>query len=160
MITAASTDLAQQQNSREKVPELLRQLYAIVTELESLFPGRSFTPDGHLVGSIGEVMAAHDYELELLDSSTETHDAKRGDLQIQIKATQCNSVALYAKPEHLLVLKLLPDGTSRTIYNGPGDKMWEKCGKVQKNGQRSIALSTLAKIMESVPENQRLPKVR
>ncbi len=45
----------------ERVPDLVGRLYEIVSELEALFPGRYFTPDGHLVGSMGEVMAAHDY---------------------------------------------------------------------------------------------------
>jgi len=42
----------------ERVPDLVGRLYEIVSELEALFPGRHFTPDGHLVGSLGEVMAA------------------------------------------------------------------------------------------------------
>lgn len=41
----------------------IRQLYALVAELEALYPGRHPTLDGHLVGSIGEVLAAHYYRL-------------------------------------------------------------------------------------------------
>ena len=48
------------------IPNLIRRLYAIVADLETAFPGRKFTPDGPLVGSIGEVLAAHRYGLELL----------------------------------------------------------------------------------------------
>ena len=33
----------------ERVPGLVGRLYKIVSELEALFPGRYFTPDGHLV---------------------------------------------------------------------------------------------------------------
>ena len=73
---------------RNKIPQLIERLYKIVAELESLFPGRKFTPDGHLVGSLGEVIAAHDYDLILLEASTKTHDARKGGKQIQIKATQ------------------------------------------------------------------------
>ena len=36
----------------------IRELYAITKELELQFPGRKFTPDGQLVGSIGEVLVA------------------------------------------------------------------------------------------------------
>ncbi len=36
-----------------EVPALLGNLYSIVARLEALFPGRKFTPDRHLVGSIG-----------------------------------------------------------------------------------------------------------
>ena len=41
-----------------EIPSLVQDLYSIVDRLEELFPGRRFTPDGHLVGSIGEVLAA------------------------------------------------------------------------------------------------------
>lgn len=34
----------------------VRELYAITKELELQFPGGKLTPDGHLVGSIGEVL--------------------------------------------------------------------------------------------------------
>ncbi len=37
-----------------EIPGLVSQLYAKVRELENLLPGRRFTPDGDLVGSIGE----------------------------------------------------------------------------------------------------------
>ena len=40
------------------IPSLVQELYSIVDRLDELFPGRRFTPDGHLVGSIGEVLAA------------------------------------------------------------------------------------------------------
>src|SRR5271169_6641589 len=83
------------ESKRNKIPELVKKLYEIVSELEGLYPGRKFTPDGHMVGSIGEVIAAHDYDLELLDASNETHDAKQGTKQIQIKATQGKSVSMY-----------------------------------------------------------------
>jgi hypothetical protein len=55
--------------SIETVPVLVREIYAIVAKLEATFPGRHFTPDGHLVGSLGEVLAAHFYGLELLPAS-------------------------------------------------------------------------------------------
>lgn len=62
--------------SMERAIELAQQLYRITRELTQLFPGRSFTPDGHLVGSLGEVWAQHLFDLELLPNSFETHDAK------------------------------------------------------------------------------------
>ena len=98
-----------------------------------------------------EVLAASRYGLELLTASSEIHDAKTPDGKfVQIKATQVKSVALRSKPEHLLVLKILPDGISEEIYNGPGKLAWEHCGKMQKNGQRSITLFKLKKLMQHV----------
>ena len=54
----------------DEVPALIRDLYAIVSKLESIFPGRHFTPDGHLVGSIGEALANTYYAIELCRAST------------------------------------------------------------------------------------------
>lgn len=145
---------------RDKIPELLERLYKIVGELESLFPERKFTPDGHLVGSLGEVIAAHNYNLVLLESSAATHDARKGNKLIQIKATQGKSVGMYGQPEHLIVLKLLKNGTAEEIYNGPGRSAWDNAGKLQKNGQKSISLSRLRELMKAVPEDLRVKKKR
>ena len=71
----------------DSIAQKIRELYAITTELESLYPGRKFTIDGHLVGSIGEVLVAERYGLTLLSNSTQTHDAEAKDGRlVQIKA--------------------------------------------------------------------------
>ena len=141
----------------EQVPELVRKLYALVKEFEALYPGRKFTPDGHLVGSIGEVVAAHRYRLSLHRTSQETHDAIAQDgRHVQIKATQAKAVALRAEPEHLIVLHLGRDGKAAEVFNGPGAIVWSSCGPMQKNGQRSISLSSLRKLMLQVPVSQRI----
>jgi len=143
----------------DEVPEKIRQIYKIVSELEEMF-GRRFTPDGHMVGSIGEVYAAYHYELELLTASTETHDAlSKNDLSVQIKATQSKSVGMRSEPEHLIVLGLKKNGTNFEIYNGPGSLAWSNAGKIQKNGQRSIGVSKLKKLMKQVVTSERLPRV-
>jgi hypothetical protein len=104
-----------------------------------------------LVGSIGEVLAAYYYKLELFHVSAETHDARSscGKL-VQIKATQGNSVGLRSKPEHLLVLKIHRNGEASEIFNGPGSVAWEAAGKMQKNGQRAISVNKLTRLMSSV----------
>jgi hypothetical protein len=65
-----------------QVPRLIRQLYAIAAELEAHFPGRRFTLDGHLVGSIGEILAALHDGLVLLPSSSEGHGAPAEDVAL------------------------------------------------------------------------------
>lgn len=143
----------------ERVPSLVRQLYQLVGELEAAFPGRRFTPDGHLVGSIGEVLAAHFYELELFRGSSECHDARSGDgRNVQIKATQGSRVALRSEPEHLLVIRLVRDGSFEEIYNGPGRLPWQLCGAHGSNGQRQISLVTLRRLMKDIPANVRLSR--
>lgn len=143
--------------SIEEVPGLVRSLYELVRQLEAHFPERKFTLDGHLVGSIGEVLAAHQYGLELLTGSAKGHDATAPDKrQVQIKATQAKSVGLRSEPEHLIVLRLTADGTATEIYNGPGALPWRHAGKQQKNGQRPIAVSRLELLMSKVAPADRL----
>ena len=146
--------------STDSIPKLVRELYAIVDELERLFPGRRFTPDGHLVGSVGEVLAAHRYGLTLLPASAECHDAVTKDgRRIQIKATQRRSVAIRGEPDHLIVLQLHRDGTSSEAYNGPGGPPWRNAGRMQKNGQRPISLAKLRALMDDVPGSERFPQI-
>lgn len=141
----------------QRVPELVGRLYALVAEFEALFPGRSFTPDGHLVGSIGEVIAAHRYGLLLHTASRAGHDAVAADgRQVEVKATQGSSVALRSMPEHLVVLYLGRDGQATEVFNGPGAIVWAACGGIQKNGQRAISLFRLRTLMKEVSSSQRL----
>ena len=129
----------------------IKQQYKITNELEQTYPGRKFTVDGHLVGSIGEVIVAEHYGLSLLPNSTKTHDAvsKEGK-QVQIKATQVKGIAISSEPDYLIVIRILPDGSWEEIYNGPGKAAWDNAGKMQKNGQRPISLSKLRNLMGSV----------
>jgi hypothetical protein len=144
----------------KQIPALVRELYSVVRKLEELFPHRRFTLDGHLVGSIGEVLASNIYGLELLPASVEAHDAKAPDgTLVQIKATQVKSIGLRSEPEHLLVLRILPDGRAEEVYNGPGTLAWANAGKMQKNGQRPISISKLIKLMEGVPREKQLAAV-
>ena len=79
----------------EMLEKKIRELYRITAELEEKYPGRRFTPDGHLVGSIGEVYAAEKYDLSLLEASCEKHDARSEDGRlVQIKITQTNRVSI------------------------------------------------------------------
>lgn len=145
---------------RNSVAEKIKALYEISHELEELFPGRHYTPDGHMIGSIGEALAASYYNLELFPASEETHDAKAPDGRlVQIKATQINRVSLSSEPEWLLVLKIHKDGTFLEEYNGPGKLVWEHCGKIQKNGQRPVSLTKLKELQTRVPQSERLKQM-
>lgn len=144
-----------------EVAEQLEALYAASTRLEVLFPGRKFTLDGHLVGSIGEVIAAYIFDLNLARGSTQGHDAyTRDGRQVEVKFTQGTSVALREEPAHLIVLHRHKAGSVRVAYNGPGGPVWASCGALQKNGQRPITLAKLGKIDALVADADRLPRVR
>ena len=148
-----------------EVRGLLDALYGATDRLESLFPGRKFTLDGHLVGSIGEVIAAYMFDLELNRASTMAHDAVCAvGRRVEIKFTQGRSVAIRHQPEHLLVLRRAPgtfEGTTiRVVYNGPGEIPWHAAGAMQSNGQRPISLTRLAALDGAVEAEARLPLKR
>ncbi|WP_218062794.1 hypothetical protein [Phaeobacter sp. B1627] len=143
------------------VANLLDDLYAAADGLESIFPGRKFTLDGHLVGSIGEVAAAYIFDLDLNPASTMGHDARsRCGRNVEIKLTQGRSVAIRHEPEHLIVLHRPIGGPLRVVFNGPGSLAWTAAGRMQKNGQRPISLSRLSQISQDVTPEGRLPEVR
>ena len=150
-------DTLQRRRRASRIPRLVTRIYEVVQELEELFPGRRFTPDGHLVRSIGEVLADHSYGIELCPPSFPGHEGRTEDGKLlQVKATQRGSIGLRSEPEMLLVLQLSPDGSFHEVFNGPGSIAWEAAGPVQKNGQRGISVSKLARLMESVPRDQRI----
>lgn len=143
----------------ERFQTLVKLLYATVGELESMFPGRHFTPDGHMVGSLGECLVADAYGLELMPASNKGYDALTQDgKQVEIKATQANTVAFRSQPEHTIVIKINSDGTFDEIYNGPGTLVWAQFvdKKRPTNGQYQITLGKLMKIMETVPDSEKL----
>jgi len=143
---------------KDQAAEKIKELYEISAELERLFPGRHYTPDGHMIGSIGEALAASYYGLELFPASAETRDAKAADGRlVQIKATQISQISLSSEPQWLLVLRIHRDGTFSEEYNDPGKLAWEHCGKMQKNGQRPISLAKLRILQAEVPDLARLP---
>jgi hypothetical protein len=131
---------------RVPLPEPVARIYEAVEELKKLYPGRSFTPDGHMVGSIGEVIAAEALGLELYRSSYPGHDAYDGTNHVQIKMTGGSGVAMYATCERLVVLRIVSPHEAEIVYDGPGEPAWAAAGKMGKNGQRPISLSTLRKI--------------
>jgi len=148
--------------NERRFPKLIRKLYELVAELEAMFPGRPFTPDGHMVGSLAECFAEYYYGLDLYPCSNRGHDAQLSDCQVEIKATQRNSVALRSGPKKLLVLKLLPDGSFEEIYNGPGAPVWALVESKPRpsNGQYQVRLSRLRELNKNVPHYDRLVRVK
>ena len=147
-----------------RFPKIIQEIYKLVKELEEMSEtkGRKFTPDGHLVGSIGEALAAYYYGLTLCNNSNKGFDALFGELEVEIKATQGNSIALRSKPQHLLVLKIGELGTFQEIYNGPGDLVWLKIKDkpLPKNGQYKVGVGFLKSLMAQVPLESKLIRIK
>jgi hypothetical protein len=138
-----------------QVPRLIRDLYKTVDELNRLFPGRPFTLDGHLVGSIGEVVAAYIYDLDLGPCSSPQTDAMTKDGQsVQIKLTGAKGTSYGMRwstpaPIHariLIALKFDPQTGFREIYNGDFPHALLQGRKDSSNGQLAISISKLEPI--------------
>ncbi|MHB8108642.1 MAG: DUF6998 domain-containing protein [Syntrophorhabdaceae bacterium] len=143
----------------EKLKVLVQQLYSTVSDLEEMFPGRPFTPDGHMVGSLGECLVAHAYGLKLLPPSCEGYDAVSADgRKIEIKATQGKSVAFRSCPEHAIKVKIRPDGSFEECYNGPGGIIWREFQGKKKpsNGQYQISITKVKKLATNLPDDVKI----
>src|SRR3954462_2198339 len=128
---------------RIKLPSCVATIYRAVEELQAKYPSRRFTPDGHLVGSIGEVVAAEALGLTLYPMSRAGHDAYDADGDVQIKMTAGGSVAMYAECVRLVVLRVVAPEEAEIVYDGPGEPAWANAGKPAKNGQRVVMLAEL-----------------
>ena len=135
----------------QELSDIIGEIYELTGRLEEMYPGRHFTPDGHMVGSLGEVIAADIFGLQLFEASHPIHDATDscGRL-VQIKATQGDRVALSDEPDFLIVLRISAEGRYEVVYNGPGRPVWEACGKMQKTGQRHLSVKKLKELAKSV----------
>jgi hypothetical protein len=148
--------------TQHRVLGLIGDIFKATDELQRAFPGRPFTPDGHLVGSIGEVVAAFLYDLELLPPNRANHDAITRDhppRHVQIKLTGGKrSIGLSGSPDYLVVLQLVDRTGFEEVYSGPGAPVWA-LAPVNKGRQRFIGLSKLRKLQEAVPETERVARV-
>ena len=132
-----------------RLPKPVSAIYEAVAELQALYPGRKFTPDGHLVGSIGEVVAAQALGLTLYPASQPCHDAYDANgRDVQIKLTGGRSIALYGSCDRLVVLRITSPETAEIVYDGDGEPAWNAAGAMGKNGQRPISLSKLKRLAQ------------
>lgn len=139
----------------------IERIFDAVAELERTYPGRLFTPDGILVGSLGEVRAAEAYKITLLPPNTPDHDAEdETNRMIQIRTNQGDAAYLKKEPEYLLALKLLKNGDIEEIYNGPGAAAWKLALQVKAdpNGYHTIRHSKLRKLMHDIPVSGKISK--
>lgn len=143
----------------EAAMEHVRILLDNVNALETMFPGRHFTLDGHLVGSLGEVAAAYHYGIELFPPSTERHDGFVGNRNVQVKITQTDNVLIGEEPEHLIVLYLARTGKIYEVYNGPGAIPWKTTGKPDKRGCKHLRVNKLMSLDGKIKPEDRIAAV-
>ena len=135
------------------IQPLVPELFRVIAELEAAAPGRHFTPDGHLIGSIGEVIAADRYGLTLTTASTkgiDAHDAQGR--AVEVKCTGKNkSVALRGhepSAERFNALQINRDGSAVEVYDGPAAPVLTAVAHkaMPDNGQRTITLNKLRQL--------------
>ena len=147
----------------EEEMELIRHkilsLIQIVSDLENQFPGRHFTLDGHLVGSIGEVISVYYYGINLYKSSAEVHDGIVDGKEVQIKVTQKNNIMISSKPEYLIVLYMTKDGHFYEVYNGPGKEPWDSVKNVDKHNNKHLSVNMLMKLDQTVADKERIKSI-
>jgi len=145
---ASSTLIAMNELNRRAI----REIFSACRSL-SESTGRPFSPDGHLVGSLGEVLAAELLGLTLMPPSNHGYDAVDSEgRKVEIKATTRRAVALSASgtfAERLVVIVLDDHGEGSIVYDGACDVAWAAAGKAGKNGQRSIGLTRLKGLRSS-----------
>lgn len=149
--------------NHKHLQELVQNLYKIVDELEAMFPDRQFTPDGLMVGNLGECLVADLYGLDLMPPSNKGYDARTKEgKRVEIKATQSDTVAFRSCPDHTIIIRILRDGTCEECYNGPGQLIWQNFENRKKpsNGQHQISVSKIRKLDKTIPRSQRIPRIR
>jgi uncharacterized protein DUF6998 len=117
-----------------------------------------------LVGDVGEVIAALEYDVVLHDVSQPNHDATTTDglRNVQIKATFKDSLTFKTVPDYYLGFKLYPDGRHEEVFNGPGKIIFERYRARKGCGETllSFPIAELRKLSEQVADGDRVAKRR
>lgn len=131
----------------------IREMFNAKNALNRAFPKKPFTPDGRMVGDIGEAIAEIYYQTTIdskirsnWDGVCENNSCNYRD--VQIKTTQKDETYLKKPPHegHLIVFKINPDGKWKCYYNGLISDVWNKMGGSGK--ERFIKLDKLSEIKE------------
>lgn len=149
-----------------EVSDLIIHLYEIVNELKQKY-NRPFTPDGHLLGSIGECLIADKYGLILEKPSVKGYDAKdKSGKRIQIKVTQSQGTAIafrnYNDFDAVIIGVISESGRLNIIYAGSAKPILEQLEKIKENksnGQKKISVRRIKELYDGLPESERIREI-
>lgn len=152
--------------SKDVISEALGHIFNGISLLRKEFEKKHFTIDGRLVGDIGEVIAARDFDIILHEKQKPYSDAVTSDgkKEVQIKATFKDNLTFKKSKgengESLLYLgfKLNEDGSYQVIYNGTCDQIVEKF-RHRKGFEKdllSFSIKSLSELSKKIPENERV----
>ena len=140
----------------DKMLMIYKNMVSEVSDLEKLFPGRHFTLDGHLIGSIGEAFAKEYYGIDLAVASNPIYDGTINGYYVQIKTVQQDRVVIrYASSEEinskllLLVLYLNKTGTFYEVFNGPVEVLLNSKINIDKNSCIHISVNKLIELQKA-----------
>jgi len=128
---------------------------------------RNFTPDGRMVGDIGEVIAGFFYGVELHKNGHRNWDGTYESRSVQIKVTGGIDTYLKEPPEEgfldglLMVFEINREsGEYKIVYNGDIKRVWNALNnlKIDKTGAKMISLDRLRKLQESVHKKDIIPE--
>lgn len=139
----------------------IAEIYKIANELGSAFDIDTCTPDGHLLGAIGQIASKIAFKLEF-GSQKEEHNSTWADgirkVNVQVRCSGRGSIALREEPEHLIALEIGETGRIRLLFNGPGQYVWRRI-KHQRNSQKYASSKTLIEAQKEVDAKDQIPIV-
>jgi hypothetical protein len=145
----------------ERIEEALGLVFRGIGILQTEFAHRQFTIDGRLVGDIGEIIAAAEFDIQLDGVSRAVHDGRTSDGRgVQIKATFQDQLTFKTTPELYLGLKLFRNGSHEVVFNGPGKVIFDHYAHRVGIGVSLLRFpnSVLKRLSAVVPEALRVTK--
>ena len=137
----------------------IASIYEIANELGREFNISRCTPDGHLLGAIGQIAAKIAFGLQF-GSDKKEHNCSWSDqnriINVQVRCTGRGSVAIRKEPEYLIALEISETGKIYLLYNGPGEYVWERI-KHQKQAQKNASRNQLTEARYEVSPKIQIP---
>ncbi|WP_112664113.1 DUF6998 domain-containing protein [Microvirga flavescens] len=147
---------------RDKLQVALTSIFGGIDQLREISDyKRHFTIDGRLVGDIGEIIAAREFDITLDGVQQKLHDGVTSDgRKVQIKATFKDSLTIRQEPVLYLGLKLYKDGSHEVIYNGPGRILTDAFGHRKGYGKEllSFPIQKFQQLSQKVSAKERVPR--
>jgi hypothetical protein len=147
--------------AQQNIAKGLKLILEGIGILQESFSNRKFTIDGRLVGDIGEIIAAAEFDVTLDETSQSRHDGQTSDgRKVQVKATFKDSLTFRSIPDYYLGMKLNWDGTHEIIFNGPGHVISDHYGHRKGIGEEllSFPLAKLRELSATVSDKDRIPR--
>ncbi len=144
--------------------ERIAELFKLTNSLNGRFKNKKFTPDGRLVGDIGEIIAEMFYGIKLHEKQRHTHDGECPEGRcVQVKISFQDQLTFSKKPDYYLGFKMEENGDFKEIFNGPGDIIYEKYLPKRKGVKEGklirIPMKDLALLQNSVSEKDKLTRI-